>query len=122
MGWKEDMGENIRCGIVEILILHLLCERDMYGYEIRQALDQRTYGAFVAKEGSLYGPLYRMQSRGLISGHKEMAGERRFRMYYHIEAPGKEHLEYGKEQVQIVFSAACALLEDNDPDPEKNEN
>lgn len=110
MGWKEDIDENVRSGIVELLILHLLCERDMYGYEIRQELVKRTNSAYTMKEGSLYGPLYRMQSRGLISAHKEMAGEKRFRMYYHIEPSGLEYLEYGKEQMKFVYSGAAKLL------------
>ena len=111
MGWREDVEENVRSGIVELLILQLLCERDMYGYEIRRFLDERTDGAFKMKEGSLYGPLYRMSSRGLISSHREMAGEKRFRMYYHIEETGKDYLTYGKEQMDFVFAGVRKLLE-----------
>ena len=111
MGWREDVEENVRSGIVELLILQLLCERDMYGYEIRRFLDERTDSAFKMKEGSLYGPLYRMSSRGLISSHREMAGEKRFRMYYHIEDAGKDYLNYGKEQMDYVFAGVKKLLE-----------
>lgn len=110
MEWKSDIEENVRSGIVELLILQLLCERDMYGYEIKQFLEQRTNGAYEMKEGSLYGPLYRMSSRNLISSHKELAGEKRFRMYYHIEEPGREYLAYGKEQIDIVFDGIKTLL------------
>ena len=111
MAWQNDIEENIRTGFVEILILQLLCERDMYGYEIRQMLSSRTDGAFVIKEASLYGPLYRMASRGMISSRKEMAGEKRFRMYYHIEPFGREYLEYGREQVMLVLKGASKLLD-----------
>ena len=38
MKWQNDIYENVRSGLVELLILQLLCERDMYGYEIRQFL------------------------------------------------------------------------------------
>lgn len=110
MGWKEDIEENVRSGIVELLILNLLCERDMYGYEIRQELCDRTNGAYLMKEGSLYGPLYRMVNRNLISGDKRMAGEKRFRVYYHIEDAGREYLKYGREQIQFVFTGANQLL------------
>ena len=110
MAWKTDIDENVRSGLVELLILHLLCERDMYGYEIKKKLAERTNNAFDMKQASLYGPLYRMTSRGLISSHKEMAGEKRFRMYYHIEDEGKKYLEYGKEQINYVFSGIMNLL------------
>ena len=110
MKWQNDIYENVRSGLVELLILQLLCERDMYGYEIRQFLDDRTQGAFKLKEGSLYGPLYRMSSRNLVSSHKEMAGEKRFRMYYHIEPAGVEYLKYGKEQIDLVFGGVENLF------------
>lgn len=108
--WKNDIDENVRSGIVELLVLQLLCERDMYGYEIRKTLAERTGGAYIMKEASLYGPLYRMSSRGLISSHKEMAGEKRFRMYYHIEDFGREYLEYGKEQIDFVFAGIMNII------------
>ena len=110
MDWKKDIDENVRSGLVELLILELLCERDMYGYELRQLLAQRTNGAFDLKETALYGPLYRMSSRNLISSYKQMAGERRFRMYYHIENEGRAYLTYGKEQIHTVFSGIMSLL------------
>ena len=126
MDWKNYIDENVRAGIVELLILHLLCERDMYGYEIRQTLSSRTNNAFIMREASLYGPLYRMASRGLISSHKEMAGEKRFRMYYHIEDYGREYLAYGEEQIRFVFGGVMNLLEwkarDNDDDAKDDNN
>lgn len=107
---KNNIEENVRSGLVEFLILHLLCERDMYGYEIKKKLAERTNNAFDMKQASLYGPLYRMSSLGLISSHKEMAGEKRFRMYYHIEDSGLKYLSYGEEQIEYVFSGVTNLL------------
>lgn len=43
--WKDSVYENVRLGIVELLILHMLSERVMYGYEIKEALNIRTGGA-----------------------------------------------------------------------------
>ncbi len=108
--WKESIDENVRLGIVELLILHMLSERDMYGYEIKEALATRTNNAFLIKEGSLYGPLYRMQSRGIITSRKETVVNKRFRMYYMLTDHGREYLEYGKEQMKIVFAGVESLL------------
>ena len=124
MTWKESIDENVRLGIVELLILHMLSERDMYGYEIKEALAVRTNNAFLIKEGSLYGPLYRMQSRGIITSRKEMVVNKRFRMYYMLTDHGREYLEYGKEQMKIVFAGVEALLnwkgDENEQDREKD--
>ena len=45
--WRIYVDENVRSGVVEFLILHLLTERDMYGYELRQELEERTKGVYV---------------------------------------------------------------------------
>ena len=38
MNWKNDIDENLKFGLLEILILHLLTEEDTYGYKIRKDL------------------------------------------------------------------------------------
>lgn len=108
--WKSDIEENTRSGIVELLILQLLSEEDMYGYQIKQELIKRTDGVFVMKEGSLYGPLYRMSQRGLISSYKKLVGEKRFRNYYRIEPAGMEYLSYGKSELQTVYHGISQLF------------
>ena len=110
MGWKEDITENIKCGLVEILVLALLTQEDMYGYQIKTELSTRTGDTFIMKEGSLYGPLYRMEQRKLISSHREMVGTKRFRNYYHIEEAGREYLQYGTGQFYAIFKGATNLL------------
>ena len=114
MEWKKDINENVRSGIEELLILQLLSEKEMYGYEIRKALAQRTNNAFEMKEASLYGPLYRMSSRGLISSRKEVVNGKRFRVYYRIEDFGRQYLAYGIEQIRYVFSGVMNLLDGKD--------
>ena len=110
MSWKDDVQENIKCGLVEILILALLSKEDMYGYKIKTELAQRTNNTIIVREGSLYGPLYRMEERKLISSRKELVGERRFRNYYHIEDTGKEYLEFSVNEFKKIFDGAYNLL------------
>lgn len=111
MSWKDDIQENIKCGLIEILILALLSEEEMYGYRIRTELAQRTNDAFIVKEGSLYGPLYRMEERKLISSRRELVGEKRFRNYYRIEPAGREYLEYAIREFYAIFNGAANLME-----------
>ena len=110
MSWKDDVQENIKCGLVEILILALLSTEEMYGYRIKSELAKRTDNAIIVKEGSLYGPLYRMEERKLISSRKELVGEKRFRNYYHIEPAGKEYLEYAVKEFKTIFGGAYNLI------------
>lgn len=110
MSWQDDVTENIKCGLVEVLILSLLTTEDMYGYRIKTELAERSHHAIIVKEGSLYGPLYRMEARGLISSHREQVGEKRFRNYYHIEDAGKEYLAFAVNVFRSVYGGADDLI------------
>ena len=65
-----------------------------------------TLSRYIVREGSLYGPLYRMEERKLISSRKELVGEKRFRNYYHIEDAGKEYLEFSVNEFKTIFDGA----------------
>lgn len=118
MAWQDDVQENIKCGLVDILILSLLTTEDMYGYKIKTELAKRSMDAIITKEGSLYGPLYRMEQRHLISSYKVLVGEKRFRNYYHIEDAGREYLAFAKIEFRRIYLGADNLIREC----EKNEN
>lgn len=111
MAWTDNVQENIKSGLIEVLILSLLSVEDMYGYQIKTELANRTNQAFLVKEGSLYGPLYRMEERKLISSRKELVGQRRFRNYYHLEDAGREYLQYAIREFQAIFNGSYHLIE-----------
>lgn len=108
--WKNSIDENLRMGFLELMILHMLQEKDMYGYEIKKELSVRTRNKFAFGEGSLYIPLVRMAKRGLVSSYKEHAVGKRYRTYYHIEEEGVKYLEYGKKQMRLINEGVNALF------------
>jgi len=112
MKWEKDIDENVRSGLIELLMLRLLSERDMYGYEIRKALLERTNGAFNVIEAALYGPLYRLKKRGLIEDRRvSRPNDKRDRVYYSINDEGREYLAYGLRQIDFVFSGVWNLIQ-----------
>lgn len=92
------ISEGLKRGTIEIMLLTLLQNEDMYGYQLCQELESRSHGLFILQEGSLYPPLYRMMDRGYISDQKELVGKRRVRVYYHIEQAGRDYLEEIKQE------------------------
>lgn len=110
MGLKTDIEENLKVGLLDILILKLLLKEDMYGYQIKQKIFDQSNGSIIIKEGSLYGPLYRMESKNMISSRKELVGEKRFRMYYHIEDYGKEFLACAIDSFIAIHNGARKIL------------
>lgn len=84
---------SFKMGTVEMLILFLLNQKDLYGYELTTLLKELSEGDYVLAEGSLYPILYRLLEKGHITDREEQVGKRRIRVYYHIEESGKSRLK-----------------------------
>lgn len=77
-------------GSVELIVLHLLGERTMYGYEIIKLVNERTDGAFAWKEGSLYPCLHRLEGAGVIASEwREGDTPGKPRKYYRLTRKGE---------------------------------
>ena len=87
-----QLQHQMRKGSTPLLILSLLTEQPMYGYQIAQELEQRSEGYFVMKEGLLYPALHQMERDGLLKSEwRRVAGSRR-RKYYFITEEGRKVL------------------------------
>lgn len=88
---------NIITGNTAMLILELINERDMYGYELMEELEKRSKGKFTLKAGTLYPLLHSLEKDGNIETYsKEHNGK--LRKYYRITNKGKEELSKQKRQ------------------------
>lgn len=74
-------------GSAELLILALLRDRPMYGYEIIRELRERSEGYFAMEEGLLYPTLHRLEREGLLRAEWQLVDGRR-RRYYAITESG----------------------------------
>jgi PadR family transcriptional regulator PadR len=69
-------------GSADLLILALLEEQDLHGYEIARRIEDRSDGTLRFTLASLYETLYRLEERGLLHGRwLERPGTRRRRSY-----------------------------------------
>jgi PadR family transcriptional regulator, regulatory protein PadR len=78
-------------GIPELVVLRLLADREMYGYEIARAIKTVTRDALSLGEGVLYPALHAMESRGLVRA-RSVRADGRVRIYYGLTARGKRRL------------------------------
>ena len=108
--WHSSVDENIRFGLIEIWVLSMLKRKDMYAYQIKRELETRSGTALWIKDGSLYGPMYRMLERNLISSKREVVGEKRFRNYFHIEPSGEEYLAYSIERFYEIYGLTKEII------------
>lgn len=63
---EDRFLQQLKKGLLEMLVLHLLCGRPAYGYELLSLLRDCSDGRFALKEGTLYPILYRLEDDGLI--------------------------------------------------------
>lgn len=82
-------SDNFKRGTAEMLILHLLQQEDLYGYQITQAFKDKTGGQYFILEGSLYNILFRLTEASYITDYVKRVGVKRTRRYYHMEEKGK---------------------------------
>jgi PadR family transcriptional regulator, regulatory protein PadR len=78
-------------GVPELVVLRLLSERDMYGYEIARSIKLLSHDALSIGEGVLYPALHAMEARRLVRARSRRA-DGRVRIYYSLSARGKARL------------------------------
>jgi transcriptional regulator len=79
-------------GSAEVLILALLEDGQLHGYEIARQIEARSDGTLRFTLASLYATLYRLEDRGWLRGRwVEKAGQRR-RCYYRLTEDGRRVL------------------------------
>lgn len=96
------------------LLLCLLEQQPMYGYQIVKELEARSQGYFKFKEGTLYPALHRLEKSGLITGKWQMLPNGRQRRYYYITAKGHAKLALEKTQWQDFLKAVKLIMQ---PEP-----
>lgn len=96
-------------GSLAMLILKLLSEKDMYGYEMIDTLRIRSQNVFELKAGTLYPLLHGLEEKGLLDVYEqEFAGK--VRKYYSITKQGRGHLEKRKEEWKQYADAVSQVL------------
>lgn len=92
MFYTKEMEENLRHGILEMLILKMLSYGDMNICRMTNEMNVRGQGLLKVKEGLLYGPIYQMVGKKYISETRTLEGKHQGRSSYHLEPVGLEYL------------------------------
>lgn len=108
---------DLLTGSSNSLLLCLLEQQPMYGYQIVKELEARSQGYFRFKEGTLYPALHRLEKSGLIAGNWQMLSNGRQRRYYHITDKGLAKLAQEKTQWQDFLKAVRLILQPGPSSP-----
>lgn len=96
-------------GAGPLAVLKLLESREMYGYELVEALDKQTGGVLDMGQSTLYPLLYNLEAKDLIQGIWRESEQGRERKYYKITGKGKKRLAKDTEQMLALADALARL-------------
>lgn len=106
----EHITNGLKHGTIELVILSMLKEDDKYGYQLVREMRTRSKGSYTVQEGTLYATLYNLLKKGLVSEHKELAGKKRIRIYYHLEPSGVTYLKTLRREYNNITKGICNVL------------
>ena len=97
-------------GVAPTVVLEILARGRMYGYELSDAISQRSGEVLTLGKGTLYPLLYNLEAKKLIKGQWEEADNGRSRRYYSITSKGKGQLAQQKEQWEQLQAGVNLVL------------
>ncbi|PYZ93426.1 PadR family transcriptional regulator [Salipaludibacillus keqinensis] len=97
-----DINKEVLKGHIDLIIISLLHNNDLYGYQIAKLIRETGHHNFDIKEGTLYLSLKRLEKNKFIESYwgadKGPGGRRK---YYKITDDGKE--KYNHMQVEWIY-------------------
>ena len=79
-------------GVPELLLLRLLHQQEMYGYELVRSIRRATGEAISLGEGVIYPVLHSLEKNGALKSRRKAVGGRT-RVYYSLTRKGLERLD-----------------------------
>lgn len=104
---------NFKKGSVEMLILTLLNDQTMYGYQISQEISGRSGNIINIPEGSLYPTLYKLLDEDFVADERRLVGKRMSRIYYSITDKGRERLQDLYRDYTLVHKGIKGIMENS---------
>jgi PadR family transcriptional regulator PadR len=104
-------SSSLMSGISELLLLRLLAERQMYGYELARAIRTTTRQAISVGEGVLYPVLHSLERRGWLKARRCTVNGRT-RVYYALTRAGLRHLKKITQEWRRISGGVDAALLD----------
>ena len=105
-----SIDKSLLTGSTTVLILKLLEEKDMYGYEMISNLAKKSNHTFDLKAGTLYPLLHNLEENGIVESYEESTASERTRKYYHLTEKGKDVLKIKEKEWHEYSTAVNRVL------------
>lgn len=104
------IDKTLSSGSTPMLLLKLLSEKDMYGYEMIETLRERSMNVFELKAGTLYPLLHNLENKGFLTAYEQDASGK-VRKYYSITKEGRSVLEQKEDEWKQYAQAVSSILD-----------
>jgi PadR family transcriptional regulator PadR len=105
----REPNPNFMAGVPELMILRLLQDREMYGYEIVQAIRTETAEVISFSEGVVYPVLHSLEDDGALTSRRKQV-EGRSRVYYTVTPNGvKRYRQLAQTWTSLAEAIQAAL-------------
>ena len=104
------IDKSLMTGSTTLLILKLLENRDMYGYQMIEELERQSQNIFTLKAGTLYPLLHTLEQQGMLESYDANTDSARPRKYYKLTKHGKKLLDDKKAEWEVYTSAVNKVL------------
>ena len=104
------MEKNLLTGSTTMLLLKLLEEADMYGYQMIDELTKKSKNVFELKAGTLYPLLHTLEQKELVTSYEKTADNAKVRKYYSLTENGHNYLNEKKKEWKTYTSAVNDVL------------
>ncbi|MFO0782117.1 MAG: PadR family transcriptional regulator [Phycisphaerales bacterium] len=110
--------DEIPPGTLDLLILRCITDAPQHGYAIARRIKQRSRGALLAEEGSLYPALHRLVRLKYVTAEWGVSENKRKARFYRMTSAGRKRLEAGSTVWRRVSAAVNAVLDGRGAEPE----
>ena len=102
--------KSLLSGSTPLLVLSLLKDGDMYGYQMADELAKRSDDTFQLKEGTLYPLLHTLEKNKLVTSYTKESEGGRERKYYRLTDEGRRQLEHKTQEWRLFSEKVNAVL------------
>ena len=106
-----SIGVEFKRGSMATIILTVLRDGPLHGYQVAREIERRSEGYFDCKEGTLYPALHKLEREGLLRGEWRPAGEQRRRKYYALTAVGERYQAAAVEEWRSFAARLRTMIE-----------
>lgn len=107
---QQKINKGLMSGSTALMVLSLLEQKDMYGYEIIQELERKSDNTFSLKEGTLYPVLHTLENDGFAVSYEKPAETGKLRKYYSVTKKGLTELELRKAEWKAFSTGLNKVL------------